>query len=214
MSPEWKCFMVNHRKCNPRVPFQSDDSIYDLYTIPKDAGKSTSSTQTLYDLLLIHEYDHISLYDAQEKRSLASDDSGVFIYTTSNHFKEVRSKLLNIDPTEYKSEVRKDISGQFQIAMLLVFVSFFYTIESLDEKSTRGKAGLISNITVKLAVNLHTDELAINDEDWADDAQRDGYSPKLFYPAVGLKLEKLVRRLQIVYRLTKKKGKTSRSTMN
>ncbi|CAF1652976.1 unnamed protein product, partial [Rotaria sp. Silwood1] len=43
---------------------------------------------------------------------------------------------------------------------------------------------------------------------------RDGYSPKLFYPAVGLKLEKLVRRLQIVYRLTKKKGKTSRSTMN
>ncbi|CAF1338066.1 unnamed protein product [Rotaria sp. Silwood1] len=200
--------------CAPRVPFQSDDSIYDLYTIPKDAGKSTSSTQTLYGLLLIREYDHISLYDAQEKRSLASDDSGVFIYTTSNHFKEVRSKLLNIDPTEYKSEVRKDISGQFQIAMLLVFVSFFYTIESLDEKSTRGKAGLISNITVKLAVNLHTDELAINDEDWADDAQRDGYSPKLFYPAVGLKLEKLVRRLQIVYRLTKKKGKTSRSTMN
>ncbi|CAF4988608.1 unnamed protein product [Rotaria sp. Silwood1] len=79
---------------NPRVPFQSDDSIYDLYTIPKDAGKSTSSTQTLYDLLLIHEYDHISLYDAQEKRSLASDDSGVFIYTTSNHFKYA---LINRD---------------------------------------------------------------------------------------------------------------------
>ncbi|CAF5149330.1 unnamed protein product, partial [Rotaria sp. Silwood1] len=35
----------------PRVPFQSDDSIYDLYTIPKDAGKSTSSTQTLYGMM-------------------------------------------------------------------------------------------------------------------------------------------------------------------
>ncbi|CAF4021133.1 unnamed protein product [Rotaria sp. Silwood1] len=46
------------------------------------------------DLLLIHEYDHISLYDAQEKRSLASDDSGVFIYTTSNHFKYA---LINRD---------------------------------------------------------------------------------------------------------------------
>ncbi len=136
-------------------------------------------------LLLIRENDHISLYDAQQKRSLASvrvgkakyaiwsndmnylsllakhqlvicnrkleqlciiqenvpvksgawDDSGVFIYTTSNHIKyalingdhgiirtldlpiyitkikgnsvfcldrEVRPRLLNIDPTEFK----------------------------------------------------------------------------------------------------------------
>lgn len=28
-----------------RVPSQPDTSIYDLYTIPKDAGESTSSTQ-------------------------------------------------------------------------------------------------------------------------------------------------------------------------
>lgn len=136
-------------------------------------------------LILIRENDHISLYDAQQKRSLASvrvgkakyaiwsndmnylsllakhqlvicnrkleqlciiqenvpvksgawDDSGVFIYTTSNHIKyalingdhgiirtldlpiyitkikgnsvfcldrEVRPRLLNIDPTEFK----------------------------------------------------------------------------------------------------------------
>ncbi|CAF4999781.1 unnamed protein product, partial [Rotaria sp. Silwood1] len=32
---------------DPRVSSQSDDSIYDLYTIPKDAGESTSSTKTL-----------------------------------------------------------------------------------------------------------------------------------------------------------------------
>ncbi|CAF5147157.1 unnamed protein product [Rotaria sp. Silwood1] len=32
---------------DPRVPSQSDNSIYDLYTIPKDAGELTSSTQTL-----------------------------------------------------------------------------------------------------------------------------------------------------------------------
>lgn len=31
---------------------------------------------------------------------------------------------------------------------------------------------------------------------------RDAHSPKLFYPAVGLKLEELVARLQIAYRLT------------
>ncbi|CAF4864256.1 unnamed protein product, partial [Rotaria sp. Silwood1] len=223
-----------------RVPAQPDTSIYDLYTIPKDAGESASSTQTpdapegrrssglnaiwvarnrfaVLDknhviliknnkneitkkiqlancdelfyagtgLLLIRENDHISLYDAQQKRSLASvrigkakyaiwsndmnylsllakhqlvicnrkleqlciiqenvpvksgawDDSGVFIYTTSNHIKyalvngdhgiirtldlpiyitkikgnsvfcldrEVRPRLLTIDPTEYK----------------------------------------------------------------------------------------------------------------
>ncbi|CAF0971367.1 unnamed protein product [Rotaria magnacalcarata] len=175
-----------------RVPAQPDTSIYDLYTIPKDAGESNSSTQSpdapegrrssglnavwvarnrfaVLDknhviliknnkneitkkiqlancdeifyagtgLLLIRENDHISLYDAQQKRSLASvrvgkakyaiwsndmnylsllakhqlvicnrkleqlciiqenvpvksgawDDSGVFIYTTSNHIK-------------------------------------------------------------------------------------------------------------------------------
>ena len=29
-----------------RVPAQPDSSIYDLYTIPKDAGDSTSTTQT------------------------------------------------------------------------------------------------------------------------------------------------------------------------
>lgn len=29
-----------------RVPSQPDTSIYDLYSIPKDAGESSSSTQT------------------------------------------------------------------------------------------------------------------------------------------------------------------------
>ncbi|CAF1084468.1 unnamed protein product [Adineta steineri] len=223
-----------------RVPSQPDTSIYDLYTIPKDAGESATAAQTsdapegrrssglnavwiarnrfaVLDknhviliknnkneitkkiqlancdeifyagtgLILIRENDHISLYDAQQKRSLASvrvgkakyaiwsndmnylsllskhqlvicnrkleqlciiqenisvksgawDDSGVFIYTTSNHIKyalingdhgiirtldlpiyitkikgnsvfcldrEVRPRLLNIDPTEFK----------------------------------------------------------------------------------------------------------------
>jgi len=173
-----------------RVPSQLDNSIYDLYTIPKDAGENSSQTpdspegrrssglnaiwvarnrfavldknhiiliknnkneitkkiqmnncdEIFYagtGLLLIRENDHISLYDAQQKRSLASiragkakyaiwsndmnylsllskhqlvicnrkleqlciiqenvpvksgawDDSGVFIYTTSNHIK-------------------------------------------------------------------------------------------------------------------------------
>ncbi|CAF1469760.1 unnamed protein product, partial [Rotaria sordida] len=32
---------------------------------------------------------------------------------------------------------------------------------------------------------------------------RDGHSPKLFYPSVGLKLGELVGRRQIAYRLTK-----------
>ncbi|CAF1502652.1 unnamed protein product [Rotaria sp. Silwood1] len=36
--------------------------------------------------------------------------------------------------------------------------------------STTIKAGLISNITAKLAANLHIDEIAINSEHWADDA--------------------------------------------
>ncbi|CAF1531410.1 unnamed protein product, partial [Rotaria sp. Silwood1] len=34
--------------------------------------------------------------------------------------------------------------------------------------------------------------------------KRDARSPKLFYPAVGFKLEKLVVRCEIAYRLTKK----------
>ncbi|CAF4227776.1 unnamed protein product, partial [Adineta steineri] len=223
-----------------RVPSQPDTSIYDLYTIPKDAGESATAAQTpdapegrrssglnavwvarnrfavldknhviliknnkneitrkiqlancdeiFYagtSLILIRENDHISLYDVQQKRSLASirvgkakyaiwsndmnylsllskhqlvicnrkleqlciiqenisvksgawDDSGVFIYTTPNHIKyalingdhgiirtldlpiyitkikgnsvfcldrEVRSRLLNIDLTEFK----------------------------------------------------------------------------------------------------------------
>ncbi|CAF4209674.1 unnamed protein product, partial [Adineta steineri] len=208
-----------------RVPSQPDTSMYDLYTIPKDAGESATAAQTpdapegrrssglnavwvarnrfaVLDknhvvtncdeifyagtgLILIRENDHISLYDVQQKRSLASvrvskakyaiwsndmnylsllskhqlvicnrkleqlciiqenisvksgawDDSGVFIYTTPNHIKyalingdhgiirtldlpiyitkikgnsvfcldrEVRSRLLNIDLTEFK----------------------------------------------------------------------------------------------------------------
>ncbi|CAF1565776.1 unnamed protein product, partial [Rotaria sp. Silwood1] len=42
---------------------------------------------------------------------------------------------------------------------------------------------------------------------------RDARSPKLFYPAVGFKLGKLVVRCEIAYSLTKK-WKISRSTMN
>ncbi|CAF1400075.1 unnamed protein product, partial [Rotaria sp. Silwood1] len=40
----------------------------------------------------------------------------------------------------------------------------------MPKKSTRIKAGLISNITAKLAANLHIDEIARSVEDWADDA--------------------------------------------
>ncbi|CAF1023866.1 unnamed protein product [Didymodactylos carnosus] len=219
-----------------RVPSQLDNSIYDLYVVPKESSESTSQNpdegrrssglnavwvarnrfavldkshviliknnkneitkkiqlpncdEIFYagtGLLLIREQDHVTLYDAQQKRSLASvritkakyaiwsndmsyvsllskhqlvicnrkleqlcmiqenvplksgawDDSGVFIYTTSNHIKyallngdhgiirtldlpiyitkvkgnsvfcldrEVRPRLLTIDPTEFK----------------------------------------------------------------------------------------------------------------
>ncbi|CAF1379213.1 unnamed protein product, partial [Rotaria sp. Silwood1] len=40
----------------------------------------------------------------------------------------------------------------------------------MSKKSTRIKAGLISNRTAKLAANLHIDEIARSGEDWTDDA--------------------------------------------
>ncbi|CAF1422647.1 unnamed protein product [Rotaria sp. Silwood1] len=40
----------------------------------------------------------------------------------------------------------------------------------MSKKSTRIKAGWISNITAKLAANLHIDEIARSGEDWTDDA--------------------------------------------
>ncbi|CAF3012495.1 unnamed protein product [Rotaria sp. Silwood2] len=84
----------------------------------------------------------------------------------------------------------------------------------MSNKSTRIKAGLISNITAKLSANLHIDETGICGGDWADedDLNRENlnnkqdeqaHSPKLFYPAVALKLEELSGRLQIEHRLAK-----------
>ncbi|CAF3246325.1 unnamed protein product [Rotaria sp. Silwood2] len=61
-------------------------------------------------------------------------------------------------------------------------------------KSTKIKAHLVSNTTVKFDASLHIDE---NSNKWYD-----VHSPELFYPAVGLKLEELVGRLQIAYHLT------------
>ncbi|CAF4801031.1 unnamed protein product [Rotaria sp. Silwood1] len=49
------------------------------------------------------------LYDAQQKRSLTN---GIFIYTTSN---DIKYALINGD---HETEVRKDVSGLFQITML------------------------------------------------------------------------------------------------
>ncbi|CAF0761564.1 unnamed protein product [Rotaria sp. Silwood1] len=40
----------------------------------------------------------------------------------------------------------------------------------MSKKSTRIKAGLISNRTAKLAANFHIDEIARSGEDWTDDA--------------------------------------------
>ncbi|CAF3510449.1 unnamed protein product [Rotaria sp. Silwood2] len=101
----------------------------------------------------------------------------------------------------------------------------------MSNKSTRIKAGLISNITAKLSANLHIDETGICGGDWADEDDlnrenlnnkqdeqgetlpssyvhsvrdwREALSSKLFYPAVGLKLEEFSGRLQIEHRLAK-----------
>ncbi|CAF3226971.1 unnamed protein product [Rotaria sp. Silwood2] len=101
---------------------------------------------------------------------------------------------------------------------------------TMSNKSTRIKAGLMSNITAKLAANLHIDETVTCGEDWTDedDLNRENlnnkqneqgetftalpslpslyvYSPiyQNFYPAVGLKLEEFSGHLQIEYRLAK-----------
>ncbi|CAF1557181.1 unnamed protein product [Rotaria sp. Silwood1] len=107
---------------DPRVPSQSDNSIYDLYTIPKDAVLedcrssdlnatwvarnqfvvpdknhvgSLNSFVSFFNcfslifysgtrLLLIRENGHLSLYDAQQKRS--AYDSVVFLHNIKGYY--------------------------------------------------------------------------------------------------------------------------------
>ncbi|CAF3829446.1 unnamed protein product [Rotaria sp. Silwood1] len=75
----------------------------------------------------------------------------------------------------------------------------FKKVKELNLESSEELKYLESRLENVLGIMNHNNRQLLPVYNW-----RDARSPKLFYPAVGFKLEKLVVRCEIAYRLTKK----------
>ncbi|CAF3676914.1 unnamed protein product [Rotaria sp. Silwood1] len=103
-------FYLKKHVSDSRVPSKSDNSIYDLYTIPKDVGESTSSTQTLDAPESRHSSDLNAVWVARNQ-FVVLDKNHVFFYATSNHLKYVlisgdHGIIRSLDLPIYKTKVK------------------------------------------------------------------------------------------------------------
>ncbi|CAF4921056.1 unnamed protein product [Rotaria sp. Silwood1] len=105
------------------------------------------------------------LYDAQQKRSLTN---GIFIYTTSNDIKYAlingdHESICTLNLPVYIAKVKlPKISPNAELILPPCLISQ----QESNWPFQPTTADLRSNITTKLAVNLHIDETATSGGDW------------------------------------------------
>ncbi|CAF3828964.1 unnamed protein product [Rotaria sp. Silwood1] len=93
-------FYLKKHVSDSRVPSKSDNSIYDLYTIPKDVGESTSSTQTLDAPESRHSSDLNAVWVARNQ-FVVLDKNHVYVLINGDH-----GIIRSLDLPIYKTKVK------------------------------------------------------------------------------------------------------------